>query len=1006
MKKISAFSKVYLFSFVFLILINNLLLSEPLRWGKNLSGSGWQLWLDHKAQWINDPVFTPPVDISKLPVNPPSCGWENFDKTDCKKVAVPGTVEEYFWGANGNPVGIAGDYRGVSWWSRKFTLDSGLKGKKIILAFESVNLCAEIFVNRKLVGYDAVGNTPFDVDITDAADFQRENSLDIRITDAGGNFSWPAHTVFKWGDNNIPIVRGFGGITGDIVLKAVDAVYIDDIYVRNKPKIKEAEIFTVLKNTSETQNQGVLIFVIKNWKNPSETVWQKTMNISVPAGGLEVSVPVYAPKAKEWGVLDPNLYIVSVTFRSKDGKIGDSAEKRFGFRWFDIAEKDGDARLYLNGKRVFLMASVNRGYWPSSGLIASPELAKKDVETAVSMGYNSIAFHNAIGQPQLLKAAEEAGLICTGESGGYRINEDNMKPCLDKLTRDLRREKLVRFVKRDRSSPALVLYMLKNEDQNKPDDDDLANMELVRKLDPSRILLYTGDRDRSKPAHINDPNDPMKLFYKPVDPKKYYHGWWDMHHWNPVAGYLDDYYRNPRNYLRYTIYDCDSTYFVPKDEIIFYGEEGAFGTMLRLGKIKEEIEKKGTTDGWREKEHLDWYKSYDAFLDESGFRTSFPTVDDFTKALGANMHYFHGRILENARISNVIDAYNLNGWASAATHTDMADVYRNPTGDPSIMKYYNQSLYTAVKIRNKVLPKGACGIVDFYIVNEKNLKGSFNLDVEFKSPAGQTVFSKTFPVNIRGGEDFGQLLVENVTLPAVETAGYYRVNARITGKNGTECTGYDDIFAVDYKSGGKLTGTGAVIDTSGAVIDILKEARGVTFGQFSNSLPQLDYIIVGKHNPRELSGLYRSVMEQVINGAVLIVLDHADWWADQMDDVFGYQAVQYNGCYHWGSDGRLFVGKSKLLKDLPISQSMNWEYQELYRGDVWGLDIGRLGNETVVGLAAQNRKDILTAVARIPFGNGQIILSTLSIIPELNSKKPESAAVKKLFLNFLDYAKQ
>ena len=143
-------------------------------------------------------------------------------------------------------------------------------------------------------------------------------------------------------------------------------------------------------------------------------------------------------------------------------------------------------------------------------------------------------------------------------------------------------------------------------------------------------------------------------------------------------------------------------------------------------------------------------------------------------------------------------------------------------------------------------------------------------------------------------------------------------------------------------------------------------------------------------------------MEQVVNGATLIVLDNADKWAQEWDAIHAYQAIQFTGSSHRGNSGRLFVGKSSLLKDLPTSQSMNWEYQVFYRGDVWGLNMGRIGNETIVALAAQNRKDILTAVARIAFGRGQIIVSTLNIMPNLGSRMPQSAIAKKLFLNFLD----
>jgi hypothetical protein len=68
--------------------------------------------------------------------------------------------------------------------------------------------------------------------------------------------------------------------------------------------------------------------------------------------------------------------------------------------------------------------------------------------------------------------------------------------------------------------------------------------------------------------------------------------------------------------------------------------------------------------------------------------------------------------------------------------------------------------------------------------------------------------------------------------------------------------------------------------------------------------------------------------------------------------------------------------------------------------------MNRAGNETVVALASQSRKDILTAVAVIPFGNGRIILNTLDMLPWLTSEKPQAAAAKKMFLNFVEYGRE
>ena len=87
---------------------------------------------------------------------------------------------------------------------------------------------------------------------------------------------------------------------------------------------------------------------------------------------------------------------------------------------------------------------------------------------------------------------------------------------------------------------------------------------------------------------------------------------------------------------------------------------------------------------------------------------------------------------------------------------------------------------------------------------------------------------------------------------------------------------------------------------------------------------------------------------------------------------------------------------------LPVAQSMNWEYQVFYERNVWGLNMGRIGNETVVALAAQSQKDIITAVARIPFGNGQVILSTLTMLPHLDSDRPFDSMARAYSLVILN----
>ncbi|MBN1292054.1 MAG: hypothetical protein JXB48_09475, partial [Candidatus Latescibacteria bacterium] len=110
------FRNVVFFILILTVFGSMVVSADPGRWSAELSGNNWKLWLDKKAEWKNDTLFMPPVNLANVPVNPPTCGWDRLHNDVGDHVAVPGTVEQYHWQDNGNPVGEAGDYRGVSWW--------------------------------------------------------------------------------------------------------------------------------------------------------------------------------------------------------------------------------------------------------------------------------------------------------------------------------------------------------------------------------------------------------------------------------------------------------------------------------------------------------------------------------------------------------------------------------------------------------------------------------------------------------------------------------------------------------------------------------------------------------------------------------------------------------------------------------------------------------------------------------------------------------------------------
>ena len=971
-----------------LILVYTALNAQAERTTIDLSQYNWGIVRDFDAEWINDEIHLPPVDVAKLPVNPPSFGWSGVKEKIEKTVHLPATIEEHFWADHGNTEGVAGDYRGVSWWITNVSLNSGIERKRVYLDFDSVHFRAEVFVNRKLMGYDVIGHTPFSVNITDAVRPGAVNEIAVRITDPLGNFSWNDRAVLKWGEHDIPPCHGFGGITGKVVLRVVDRCYTDDVYVQNKPSITDVDIIAEIKNTTTDYQSGTLTVKIYPEKEPGTVLWEKSFKEKLEESSGTYRISIDMPEAEIWHPDNPNLYFAEVTFETDDGS-RDTATQRFGFRWFDMGEKNGDKRFYLNGKRIVLKSGMSWGFWPVNGVFPTPELAVRDIQVAKELGLNLMNFHRAIGQPILMDTADERGLLCYEESGGYSCEGADQNAT---LWRKWRREKLLRMVKRDRSRPSLIIYNLQNRTPNGLTPEDVGNMKTVHTMDPSRIITYMSGFWKPLPEE-----HPTKLFFRPYDDTEYYSGWYDMHMFSPCQSYSDEFYNTPEDFTRY---------YATKSDIVFWGEDGAINNPPRLQLAKEYHEKNNVQYGWLGKYYTDWHDAYDSFLDRSGFRAFFPDVDAMTTSIGDVSLYYHGRIMENIRAGNISDCYTINGWAAnhLANQCDIADLYRNPVGDPEILARYCAPLYVAVKLRNKVVPSGTTVTADFYIVNEAGLKGKHTLTVMLEGGNGGTDFKQTYPVMIEGGEEYGQLLVESVDIPLDNHHGYFTVKAELTDRQETlKAKGSDRIFSVDI-SGMDLSRNGAVIDTSGTVNRVLKKSYGFTLPNYDDVSTEPDYVVIGK-NTFKRSRDITHLLELVRNGSCVVVIDGADMFADFISSSnSSYFATDYRGRYTM-SRGNFIAGKHELLEGLPQAQAFNWEYQVFNyhrRQNIFALRLDSA--ETVVAAVSGIKKEVGTALAVIPFGRGRIILSTLNLMSWLDSDTPQSVTAKRLFGNFIAYA--
>ncbi len=253
---------------------------------KDLSQQNWKLWLDTLATWEQDSLYTPPVDINKLPVHEPTGGWSALEKATGRTVHLPATVKNITGAVMAIHFGLAGNYVGVSWFTTNIAVSSAMRNKRIVLKFESVRFRAEVFVNRKLCGYDVIAGTPFEVDITSAVKPGANNEIAIRITDPNGNFDWRDSQNFMWGVYRTQPSHGFGGITGSVKMVATDKVYIDDIFIKNKPSIDEIDLQVTINNTGITTANGSYYIEINEAAGEKRMVYEQIMEDQRLAPGV------------------------------------------------------------------------------------------------------------------------------------------------------------------------------------------------------------------------------------------------------------------------------------------------------------------------------------------------------------------------------------------------------------------------------------------------------------------------------------------------------------------------------------------------------------------------------------------------------------------------------------------------------------------------------------------------------------------------------------------------
>ena len=415
-----------------------------------------------------------------------------FDDSGWRKLNLP-----HDWAIAGpfNSGGVGGSMGrlpspGIGWYRKKLELPASDAGKSIFLDVDGAMSHAVVWVNGKLVGGWPYGYNSFRLDLTSYLVPGGENQLAIRLDNPPDFSRWyPGAGIYRnvWLTKTAPVHVGqWGTFVTTPEVSHERALVKCQVTVDNDSKqpvtVQVAtELFVAGTNGAATGSAVVTIGV-------------QELKIAAGASAEAVgSVAVANPRL--WGVpptQQPNRY-VAVTTISKDNKVVDRHETRFGIR--SIACKpDG---FYLNGERVRLQGVNQHHDLGALGAAFNVRAAERQLEILCEMGCNAIRMAHNPPATELLELTDRMGFLVVDEIFDVWVRR---KTPFDfhLIFPDWHEQDLRAFIRRDRNHPSVILWSVGNEVGEQYTGEDGA--KVAREL---MALAHDEDATRLATASMN-----------------------------------------------------------------------------------------------------------------------------------------------------------------------------------------------------------------------------------------------------------------------------------------------------------------------------------------------------------------------------------------------------------------------------------------------------------------------------------------------------------------------
>ncbi|MFD9004077.1 PA14 domain-containing protein [Streptomyces sp. NPDC059582] len=351
------------------------------------------------------------------------------------------------------------------WYRRTFTVPAGWKigsGKRLQLNFGAVDWQAEVYVNGTEVAEHKGGYDKFSADITQALKPGRTQELIVGVydpTDAADGENPPMGKQ-RLDPSGIWYTPS-SGIWQTVWMEPVATDHVDTLKLT--PDV-DAGTVTI-------ESQGV-----RDGLPVTATAYAGKRRVGTVTGRSGQALTLRIPKAHLWTPDDPFLYDLRVSVG------GDRVGSYFGMRSIKVEKVNGVPRTVLNGTPVFMMATLDQGFWPD-GLHTAPtdQALAHDLKMHKNMGFNSVRKHIKVEPDRWFYWADRLGLLVWQDMPAMAAGVNPSTAARAEYEREMKQ-----VIDEHISSPSIVMWVTFNEGWGQYDMARIADQ--AKAWDPTRLV--------------------------------------------------------------------------------------------------------------------------------------------------------------------------------------------------------------------------------------------------------------------------------------------------------------------------------------------------------------------------------------------------------------------------------------------------------------------------------------------------------------------------------------